>query len=146
MPTAAESGRHSRKRIKVTSEVSVRIHDTSRKIKRVDPKVVARELGATAEVVPIAKTSSLLTKQLIISTLLDRIRTIGGRPGLSNTETRSKIPLTSEDIANLKLTAEILSKNGQKVALGQVASILLSQSLKVFLHTHRNELQATDRF
>jgi hypothetical protein len=125
--------------ITYVTKLSGKIVDTSVKRKKIDPEIVATALGADlSTALPVSNVKTVLSKEVVISRLLERVRSIGGRPGLSGTEARPKIPLTAEDLKNLQLSTEIIAKSGQNVDKGQVASILLSKALEEFVLQNAN--------
>ena len=72
----------------------------------------------------------MISLAAIGNALLQRLRSTGGRPALVGTTQRAKVPLSAEDLARLDKVAQVVgSVLGFSPSIGQVASILLSNSL-----------------
>ena len=119
------------KQIRVIGQGIKRIRDTSETIPRIDPDEFARALGAEASGVSLEEILAPITLQAVREELFKRLQSSGGRPALSDTTRRPKIPLSDADWAKLEQVASTFSSPGSAPSAGQVASILLSMSLNL---------------
>ncbi len=117
------------KRIRTTETTLPPILDASRPLRRIDPAQVQQALGA--EKVPAGLTQALapLTLFALREELVSRLQSSGGRPALTGTTRRAKIPLSDEEWEKLEELAAAIAAPGFAPSAGQVASVLLSVSL-----------------
>jgi hypothetical protein len=97
---------------------------------RVDPTQVATALGAELIGTCEAGIGSPLSIFQVRQELHNRLRSTGGRPGLAETSRRVKIPLSAAQWKALEGIANEVAEPGFAPSAGQIASVLLSLSLR----------------
>lgn len=118
------------KKIRLTGRTVPMIRDTSTPLPRVSPEMVATALGAEATDQRLEEALAPITLFVVRSELLGRLQSTGGRPALSDTSRRAKIPLGDKDWADLEELAAALSSCGFSPSAGQIASVLLTLSVR----------------
>jgi hypothetical protein len=113
-----------------TSTTYPRIRDTSPTMPRVDPAQVAAALGAEPTGVTRDDGGSPLSIFLLRAELFRRLQLSSGSPVLEAVPCRAKIPISEPDWKRLEELAASLAENGFTPSAGQVASVLLSLSLR----------------
>jgi hypothetical protein len=95
--------------------------------RRVNPKAIAKALGAEETKVEMGTRRGPISLFSLRQFLVDRLRSTGGRPRLEGTgKKRNKIPLFSEDWAKLEELAKYYRETeGINVSPGQIASALI---------------------
>ena len=117
------------KTIRPTERTLLRLRDTSPTQTPIPPDSVVAALGAeVGERIQILL--SPITLLAVRAELAARLRTSGGRPGLSDTTRRTKIPLREHDWAALEQLAAAVGSDGFVPSAGQVASVLLTLSVR----------------
>jgi hypothetical protein len=106
------------------------IRDTGPHLPRVDPNEVAAALGAEPTGVTLERALSPLTLFVVRQELFRRLQSSGGRPALSGTTRRAKIPLSDAEWSKLEELAASIASAGCTPTAGQVASVLLSSALQ----------------
>lgn len=106
------------------------IRDTSVPLRRVDPSEVAAALGAEATGQHLQDALGPITLFAVRSELFGRLQSSGGRPALSGTSRRAKIPLGDAEWADLEKLAAAVATPGFTPSAGQIASVLLSMSVR----------------
>lgn len=103
------------------------IKDKSPTKRLVNPKAIAKALGAEETKVKIDARRGPISLFSLRQFLVDRLRSTGGRPKLEGTtQKRNKIPLFSEDWEKLEEIAKYYrEKEGINVSSGQIASVLI---------------------
>ena len=104
-----------------------RLEDTSKRLESVDPNEMAEALGAE-ETGAVKVGGSAFSMLVLRSRMLSDIVSTGGRPGRREASLR-KIPLTDAEWAALDEVTELLKHEGVNATPGQVAGLLLHQSL-----------------
>lgn len=117
-------------RIRMTGPAPKRIRDTSATPPRLSAGVIAAALGAEATASGSRGTSSPITLFAIRVELMGRLQSTGGRPALSGTDLRAKIPLRDAEWKRLEELATAAAAPGLAPTAGQIASVLLSLSLR----------------
>lgn len=107
-----------------------KIRDTSATLRRVDPTAVSTALGAEATGERLADVFGPITLAAVRDEVIGRLQSTGGRPGLSGTTRRAKIPLSDQEWEQLEQIARSMAAPGFAPSAGQVASVLLSLSLQ----------------
>jgi hypothetical protein len=107
-----------------------RIKDLSKTLPRVDPTRVAEALGAEATGLMLGIGGSPLSVFQIRQELMRRLQSSGGRPSLSGTSGRKKIPLSDAQWRELEEIASDVASPGFSPSAGQIASVLLTLSLR----------------
>jgi hypothetical protein len=107
-----------------------RLEDQSPTFERVEPDDIEKALGATRD----ARTAgthagSPFSLWALRSRLLTDVISTGGRPGRKEAVARKKIPMTEAEWALLDEITRVLNRRGGKATPGQVAGILLHQSM-----------------
>lgn len=118
------------KPIRTTEPAPKVIRDTSAPPARVSPTPVQAALGAEASAQKLEEALAPITLFAVRSELLGRLQSSGGRPALSGTSRRAKIPLGDAEWAELEQLATAVSGPGFSPSAGQVASVLLSLSVR----------------
>lgn len=112
-------------RIRARDNKSRRINDVGKSVRKVSPKTVARELGATLIHEGIAIKQGSINLLALRREIRNRLESTGGRPKLAGTDRRQKIPLKDSDWHQLERFAVLLRETGLNVTAGQIASALL---------------------
>jgi hypothetical protein len=118
------------KRIKTTEATLKVIRDTGPALPRVEPARVQEALGAEPAGDGLTEVRAPLTLFAVREELIRRLQSSGGRPGLSGVSRRAKIPLSDEEWLGLEELAAAISSPGFAPTAGQVASVLLTLSLR----------------
>jgi hypothetical protein len=118
------------KRIRTTEPTFKIIKDTSATLPLLDPAQVATALGAEPYPVTLEAALGPITLAAVRAELANRLQSTGGRPGLSETTRRAKIPLADQDWLELEKMATAISSPVCAPSAGQVASVLLRMSIK----------------
>jgi hypothetical protein len=118
------------KRIRNTGPTEKLIRDTSVTQPRIDPAEVAAALGGEPTGVTLEGALSPLSLFLVRQELFRRLQSSGGRPALSGTTRRAKIPLSDAEWSELEELAAAIAAPGCAPTAGQVASVLLTLSLQ----------------
>jgi hypothetical protein len=106
-----------------------RITDTSPTHEPIEPSEISHSLGATADDKAISRVGSPFSLWALRSRLLSDLVSTGGRPGRKEAVARKKIPMTESEWALLDEITRVLNMRGVKASAGQVAGILLNQSM-----------------
>jgi hypothetical protein len=118
------------KKIRTTEPTLKVIRDTSVPLSHVSPTTVEAALGAEASDQKLEEALAPITLFALRSELLNRLQSSGGRPALSGTSRRVKIPLGDAEWAELEELAAVVSGPGFYPSAGQIASVLLSLSVR----------------
>lgn len=118
-------------RIKRTDKSLPRVRSTSKRAKRIDPARVASALGAEPAGAEISLKGSPLSLFGLRQELARRLTSTGGRPSLEGTTRRQKIPMHDADWERCEELAERVADQEIRPTAGQVAGILLHQSLEI---------------
>ena len=106
-----------------------RISDNSPTYERIGAEEISRALGADADNKVPAHGGSPFAFWALRSRLLSDVVSTGGRPGRKEAVTRKKVPMTEAEWKLLDEITRILNMRGVKATAGQVAGILLNQSI-----------------
>jgi len=106
-----------------------RISDNSPTYERIGTEEISRALGADAGNKVPAHGGSPFAFWALRSRLLSDVVSTGGRPGRKEAVTRKKVPMTEAEWKLLDEITRILNMRGVKATAGQVAGILLNQSI-----------------
>lgn len=103
------------------------IKNTGPTQRQINPKVIAKTLGAERVGIKIDTRQGPLFLFSLRQFLVNRLRSSGGRPALvGSTKRRNKIPLFDEDWVKLEMIAKYYKeKEGINVSPGQIASVLV---------------------
>jgi hypothetical protein len=107
-----------------------RIENTGKKYPRLEPSEIATALGAEPIDIKVGDSSSPLSLMQLQQELLQRLQSSGGRPALTDTSSRKKIPLSDRQWTKLEEIAAAAAAPGFSPSAGQVASILLAHALQ----------------
>ena len=118
------------KKIRATDSTLKVVRDISTPLAHVDTAIVESALGAEASAGKLEEALAPITLFAIRSELLSRLQSSGGRPALLGTSRRTKIPLGDADWADLEKLAAVVSGPGFYPSAGQIASVLLSLSVR----------------
>ena len=118
------------KKIRIVEPARKTIRDTSTPLPRVDPSAVATALGAEPTEQKLEEVLAPITLFAIRSELFSRLQSSGGRPALTGTSRRAKIPLGDAEWAELEELAAVISGPGFYPTAGQIASVLIRLSLR----------------
>src|SRR5262249_16133937 len=106
------------------------IRNTGPTLPRIEPAEVAAALGAEPTEVTLEAALSPLTLFVVRQELFRRLQSRGGRPALSGTTRRAKIPLSDAEWSELEALASAIAAAGCAPTAGQVASVLLTLALR----------------
>jgi hypothetical protein len=122
------------KKLRNTGPTHKKLIDTSKKNHaRLDPKKVAAALGAEATGQKIEDILAPITLFAVRAELAGRLQSSGGRPALSGTSRRAKVPITNQVWQDLEELASLASGEGISPTAGQIASVLLTLSAQSVL-------------
>ena len=108
-----------------------RIENTSTTVPRIDSSEVAQALGADpSELTLEGLGGGPLSLYQVRQELFRRLQSTGGRPSLSGTSGRKKIPLNSGQWQELEEIASEVASASFTPSAGQIASVLLTLSLR----------------
>ncbi|MEX2120530.1 MAG: hypothetical protein WD847_13130 [Pirellulales bacterium] len=107
-----------------------KIQDTSKTLPRIEPSEVASVLGAEPSGVTFPVGGGPLSALQVRQELLKRLHSSGGRPSLSDTSRRVKIPLSHKQWQELEDIAAEVASPGFSPSAGQIASVLIALSLR----------------
>ena len=115
-----------------TKPTSNSIRSTSKAVPRIDPSKVAQALGAEpADVASAQLGVGPLSLFQVRQELFRRLQSTGGRPSLSGTSRRTKIPLSDGQWNQLEEIAAEVASPAFSPSAGQIASVLLTLSLRL---------------
>ena len=117
------------KRIRTTERIGKTLSDTGATYRGLAPEDVAAALGAEESAVCLEEALAPITLFAVRQELVRRLQSSGGRPGLSGTSRRAKIPLADKEWTQLEALAAALASPGLAPTAGQVASVLLNLSV-----------------
>lgn len=106
-----------------------RIKQTGKTLERIDPKSLAKLLGAEVVSTKAVRPGSPVSMFALRQYLLENLHSSGGRPALEEDTNRKKIPLSDEAWVALTDLANVLRAEGISVSPGQMASALVRQAL-----------------
>ena len=116
-----------------------KIRDIGKTLPRVDPALVAAALGAE----PIARvppeSGNPLALYAVRAEIFRRLQSSGGRPALTETDRRVKIPLSDKEWTQLESIAAAVATKTCAPSTGQVASVLLNLALRSVLAEMNSE-------
>ena len=121
-----------------------RIKDLSKTLPRVNPSKVAEALGAQATGLKLGVGGSPLSMFQVREELMRRLQSRGGRPSLSGTSGRKKIPLNDQQWSELEEIASEVATPGFSPSAGQIASVLLTLSLRSVRKDKREDQEPQD--
>jgi hypothetical protein len=122
-------------------ETYARILDTSQTLPRIDASRVAEALGGETPGLKHAVAGGPLSLFQVKQELSRRLQSTGGRPSLSGTSGRKKVPLNDRQWEQLEEIASEVASPGFSPSAGQIASVLLALSLRS-LRTDESEQRA----
>ena len=106
------------------------ITDTSKTLPRIDPSKVAEALGGEPTGLTWGPGGAPLSFFQVRQEIMRRLQSSGGRPSLSGTSARKKIPLNDSQWHELEKIASEVASPGFSPSAGQIASVLLTLSLR----------------
>lgn len=118
------------KTIHLTDPAPRAIRDASAPLPLVAQATVATGLGAEASDLKLEKALAPITLFALRSELLSRLQSQGGRPALSGTSRRAKVPIEDSQWADLEELAALVSAPGCSPSAGQIASVLLGLAVQ----------------
>ncbi len=116
-------------RIRTLGRTLKLIRDTGACLPRIEASEVAAALGAEESAEKLEDVLAPITLLAVREELVKRLQSSGGRPGLSGTTRRAKIPLSDEEWLKLEEMAAAIASPGFAPSAGQVASVLLTLSV-----------------
>jgi hypothetical protein len=117
------------RRITQSEGTTRRVNVKTSPVRRVSAVGLGEKLGAEAIGTMPLQGGPPLTFAAIREEVFRRLRSKGGRPGLEGVE-RKKIPLAERDWKAIEQVADHISEPGFRPSAGQVASVLLSVTLR----------------
>ena len=122
------------RRIRLTDKPTEKvIRVTSPTEPRVDPALVTAAVGAEPTAQKLEDALAPITLFAVRTELFRRLQSSGGRPALSGTSRRAKIPLGDAEWTDLEELAALVSGPEFNASAGQIASVLLSLSTRSVL-------------
>lgn len=107
-----------------------RLEDQGPTFERVEPDEIEQELGAKKDARTEGRhAGSPFSLWALRSRLLTDVISTGGRPGRKEAVARKKIPMTEAEWALLDEITRVINRRGGKATPGQIAGILLHQSM-----------------
>jgi hypothetical protein len=115
--------------IRNTGKQTPRIRTTGSREPLIDSQTVAEALGGALEQ-QVPRTSSPITLSLVREELARTLKSTGGRPAITGTDRRFKIPLSDAQLRALEEVAVEVTSPGFSPSPGQIASVLVSLGLR----------------
>ena len=106
-----------------------KIINTSPTYPKLDPAEVAKALGAKPAGVSIGGPKGPITLFAVRQELYRRLQSTGGRPGLTDADKVSKIPMSDEQWKRVEELAVAIAGPGFSPSAGQVANVLVAWAL-----------------
>lgn len=123
----------------------VAIRDSSKTLPRIDASEVQAALGAEASNLAVRGIGvGPLSLFQVREEVFRRLHSTGGRPALTGTSHRTKIPLSDWQRKEIESIATEIASPGFSPSPGQIASVLISLSLRS-LHENRFSSQSTEQ-
>ncbi len=119
------------KKIAVTDSASGHIRDVGPAAARIDHAFVANALGAEDAGIALRTDVGPISSFQLRVELASRLHSSGGRPALKDAERRIKVPVTESQCRELEELAASLADLEFAPSAGQIASVLLSLSLRL---------------
>ncbi|HEY7427282.1 MAG TPA: hypothetical protein VH682_23815 [Gemmataceae bacterium] len=117
------------KRIQPSEATFRPIRDSGPALPRIDADRIQEALGAEAAAERLKEALAPVTLFALREELVKRLQSSGGRPALAGVTRRAKVPLSDKEWLQLEELAAAISSPGFAPSAGQVASVLLTQSL-----------------
>src|SRR5262249_52356704 len=118
------------KKIIATGKPARRIEVTGKPQRRIEPGELAAALGAEPVGEYLGANLDPITLGELGTQLLNRLRSTGGRPALSDASEICRVPLSPADVQALeKITEQVQRTTGAKPSPGQVASVIVRNYL-----------------
>jgi hypothetical protein len=114
------------KKIQIVGAQPKQLEVVDRPKRRIDPGDLAAALGAeaTGQHAPLSMDPIALAE--LGTQLLDRLRSRGGRPALTDATVNCRVPLTAADVKTLEtMVAQIGGSTGAKPSVGQLVSVIV---------------------
>ncbi len=118
------------KRIRTSEATLGLVRDAGPSMPRIEATQVQEALGAEAPAEGLIGVLAPISLFALRDELARRLQSSGGRPALSGTTRRAKIPLSDQEWLQLEELAAAVSSPGFAPSAGQVASVLLTLSLR----------------
>ena len=112
------------------NETYARIRDTGKTLPRIEASRVAEALGAAPSELMHGIRGGPFSLFQVKQELSRRLQSTGGRPSLSGTSVRKKVPLSDNQWEELEEIASEVASPGFLPSAGQIASVLLALSLR----------------
>ena len=107
----------------------MKIINTSPTYPKLDPAEIAKALGAKPTGASVGKPKGPITLFAVRQELYRRLHSTGGRPGLTDADKVSKIPMTDEQWKRVEELAVAIAGPGFSPSAGQVANVLVAWAL-----------------
>ncbi|MDQ2733298.1 MAG: hypothetical protein M3Y56_16740 [Armatimonadota bacterium] len=114
------------KRIRASETALEVVRDTGASLPFIEPGEVEVALGGESSIQLHEDTLAPITLFAVREELMKRLHSSGGRPALTGTDRRAKIPLGDKEWLTLEELAAAISSPSFAPSAGQVASVLLS--------------------
>jgi len=129
---------------RANTQLYATIRDTSKTLSRTDASKVQAALGAEPSDVAIGGIGvGPLSLFQVREELFQRLQSTGGRPSLAGTSRRTKIPLSDRQWEELEGIATDVASPGFSPSPGQIASVLLTLSLRSLRRNEGTDQDAT---
>lgn len=119
---------------KKKQQIFARLIDDSPTLERIEASELEQSLGANVEHSENASAGSPFSLAALRSRLLSDLVSTGGRPGRKEAVLRKKIALTETEWKILDQITELINSRGVNATSGQIAGVLLHQSITEVLH------------
>lgn len=116
-------------RYTIVEPQTTRIVDTGPTLRKLDPAEVAKALGAKPAGVSVGGPKGPLTLFAVRQELYRRLQSTGGRPGLTDADKVSKVPMSDEQWKRVEELATAITGPGFSPSAGQVANVLVAWAL-----------------
>ena len=121
------------------------IRDSSKTLPRIDASEVQAASGAEASDLAVRGIGvGPFALFQVREEVFQRLQSTGGRPALTGTSRRTKIPLSDQQREELESIATEIASPGFSPSPGQIASVLISLSLRS-LHENRRGSQDAEQ-
>lgn len=107
----------------------MKIINTSSTYPKLNPAEIAKALGAKPAGVSIGGPKGPITLFAVRQELYRRLQSTGGRPGLTDADKVSKIPMSDEQWKRVEKLAVAIAEPGFSPSAGQVANVLVAWAL-----------------
>src|SRR5262245_54412063 len=118
------------KKIEIVGAKPKKVEIVDQPKRRIEPEDLAAALGANPAGRQTAGNLDLVALAELGTQLLNRLRSSGGRPALTDATEICRVPLSADDIKTLeRMVAQIEGSSGAKPSVGQLVSVIVRTHL-----------------